>query len=188
MAHAHAHAAARHRRLPLPGIVPARVLEALVPVLNWPAALALMVVGVVLPNPSNVIAFLSSLGLGAGIGAGIGYAAWKSRKTAQDIADYKLWDEAHRGSTIAQLQSQQARNAELIGRIEYLSRELDSLQADFARERSISEDYRRDLHEFAVNMLRSKDISWLAPEGLPAPPMRQDAPAPAPAPAPASRP
>lgn len=122
--------------------------------------------GLVLPDPANVTAFIAALG----IGIGIGLAAIIERVGRAKAAAYREWDEAHRGSSLAQLEEAARRHEETVDQIEMNSRQLQALQGELDAERHMNEKLRDDLQGFALRVLQEKGYIAVPAEVLaPAP-------------------
>jgi septal ring factor EnvC (AmiA/AmiB activator) len=126
-----------------------------------PAGLA--VIGLVLPEPANVITFLASLGLGVGMM----FAAAMSQINRARIKSFKEWDDAQRDSCMAKLQQTTAHLENKLDQLDENTRRMNDLEANLAEERKTNDRLRTQLTGFAMSVLHEK--GFLA-EIVPPPP------------------
>jgi septal ring factor EnvC (AmiA/AmiB activator) len=129
-----------------------------------PAGLA--VIGLVLPEPANVITFLASLGLGVGMM----FAAAMSQINRARIKNFREWDDAQRDSCMAKLQAATSHLENTLDQVDDNSRRLNALQADLAEERKTNDRLRTQLTGFAMSVLQEKGFLTEVVSPPPSPP------------------
>jgi peptidoglycan hydrolase CwlO-like protein len=133
-----------------------------------PAGLA--VLGLVLPEPANVITFLASLGLGVGMM----YAAAMTQIGRARIKNFKEWDDAQRGSCMQKLHDATAHLENTLDQVDTNSRQILEMKAELDEERKTNDRLRTQLTGFAMSVLHEKGFLAEVIPPPPPPPPREE--------------